>query len=795
MASAHFNTNTRLLCEISDTYGLQQLITEPTRITESSSSLIDVIFTNCINRVVCSGVLHIGISDHSLIYVYRKLSPEFAFKGHSTKTYRNFSNFNRENFRRDISRQDWSCISDDPNTLWADWKAKFLSIVNSHAPIKTKRVRSGKVPWITSDLRKGMRDRDVAKRKAIKSNNPQDWAVYKRLRNRINGEVKSTKASYYAGAFVQSNGDSRKAWQLINELTSRQKNNASVKELKLNDNSVTNSHELSNAFNDHFSTIGTKLANEVPLVTDGSSYADYIVSSDNKFIFSPISSSNVFSLLNKLSKSKATGLDNISAKLIRECADLISIPLCNIFNNSLSSGLFPDDWKCARVTPLFKQGERTDINNYRPISVISIIAKVFERIVYDQLYSFLANEEIITNQQSGFRSLHSTVTALLEATDSWALDIDRGNVNAVVFLDLKKAFDTVDHGVLLGKLSLYGIQESAYDWFKSYLNNRTQKCVVNGSLSKVCSLGCGVPQGTILGPLLFLIYINDLPNCLSFCQPRMYADDTHITYASAHLHSMQSSLNRDLSNIHKWLLSNKLTLNSTKTEFMLIGSRQKLSTLSESLELSIDNIPIKQVSTAKSLGILIDNNMAWHSHIDKLSKKIASGIGAIKRIRPFVSPEILHYIYNALVQPHFDYCSIVWGNCGKTLSERLQKLQNRAARILTSSSYDADARFLLQQLGWKDLITQRQIQVALMVFKALNDLAPDHLSSMFTERSTSGYVLRDSTNKLNVPLPKTNYLKRSFSYRGATVWNSLPCNLRQEKSLNRFKQLLNFHFS
>ena len=313
--------------------------------------------------------------------------------------------------------------------------------------------------------------------------------------------------------------------------------------LKLNENSVTNSHELSNAFNDHFSTIGTKLANEVPLVTDGSSYADYIVSSDNKFIFSPISSSNVFSLLNKLSRSKATGLDNISAKLIRECADLISIPLCNIFNNSLSSGLSPDDWKCARVTPLFKQGERTDVNNYRPISVISIIAKVFERIVYDQLYSFLANEEIITNEQSGFRSLHWT--------DSWALDIDCGNVNAVVFLDLKKAFDSVDHGVLVGKLSLYEIQESAYDWFKSYLNNRTQKCVVNGSLSKVCSLGCGVPQGTILGPLLFLIYINDLPKCLSFCQPRMYADDTHITYASAHLHSMQSSLNRDLSNIHK----------------------------------------------------------------------------------------------------------------------------------------------------------------------------------------------------------------------------------------------------
>ena len=200
-------------------------------------------------------------------------------------------------------------------------------------------------------------------------------------------------------------------------------------------------------------------------------------------------------------------------------------------------------------------------------------------------------------------------------------------------------------------------------------------------LSKVCSLGCGVPQGTILGPLLFLIYINDFPNCLSSCQPRMYAEDTLITYARADLHSKQSSLNRDLSNIHKWLLCNKLTLNSTKTEFMLIGSRQTLSTLSESLELSIDNIPIKQVSTIINENPKWISNMAWHSHIDKLSKKIASNSGAIKQIRPFVSPELLHYIYNALVQTHFDYCGIVWGKYGKMLSEKLQKLQNSAARI------------------------------------------------------------------------------------------------------------------
>ena len=225
------------------------------------------------------------------------------------------------------------------------------------------------------------------------------------------------------------------------------------------------------------------------------------------------------------------GLDKISARFFRECADLICVPTSDIFNQSINQGTFPDDWKYARVTPRYKQDDRGDVNNYRPTSVIPVVVKVFERIVYEQLFAYLEEHDILGQNQSGFRANHSTVTALLEATDSWAYNIDNGKINGVIFLDLKIAFDTVDHQILLSKLNYYGIHGKSFKWFQWYLENRTQKCSGIGSLSNSCSLTCGVPQRTILDPLLFLLYINDLPNCLSNCKPRMYADDTHLTYA------------------------------------------------------------------------------------------------------------------------------------------------------------------------------------------------------------------------------------------------------------------------
>ena len=429
------------------------------------------------------------------------------------------------------------------------------------------------------------------------------------------------------------------------------------------------------------------------------------------------------------------------------------------------------------------------MNNYRSISIIPVAAKVFERIICDQAYAFLTNNNILSNRQSGFRCLHSTVTALLEATNDWAYNIDRGNVDSVVFLDLKKAFDTVNHSILLSKLNAYGFGCSTNNWFASYLHNRSQKCFVNNHSSDYCTLLCGIPQGTILGPLLFLIYINDLPNCLEHSKPRMYADNTHLTFASNNVEDMNLYLNQDLAKVNEWLVANKLTLNQSKTEFMLIGSRQRLSTFISAPSLAIEGVPIKQVPLTKSLGVHIDEHLTWSEHIHKLTKKIASGIGALKRVRPFVPATTLRYIYNSLIQPHFDNCSVVWSNFNKTLADKLQKLQNRAARVLTFSSYDTSADPLIRQLGWNKLDNQRKFHKAVMVHKSLHGLAPDYLCSMFTDRSSiNSYSLRDTEGKLAIPKPRTDYLKNSFSYSGAVFWNSLPMDLRQANTLPKFRR-------
>lgn len=502
--------------------------------------------------------------------------------------------------------------------------------------------------------------------------------------------------------------------------------------------------------------------------------------------------SQVKKLLQKVNVSKATGLDNISNRILKIAAPVIYQQLTDIFNLSIKLNVFPTDWKKAKVLPVFKSGERDDPGNYRPISVLPTIVRLFERLIYNQFYSYLVNQKLLNPRQSGFRTLHSTVTALLDLNNDWCFNIDRGMINGVILIDLKKAFDTVDHELVLKKLRCFGVLPESLEWFKSYLSSRTQQCYVNGVISEQKPITCGVPQGSILGPLLFLIYINDLTTCTEYGTTRMYADDTNLTYSACSVDELQRQMGKDLEKLSTWLAVNKLTLNILKTEYMLIGSRQRISTLNEVLNLSVNGVTLQQVKNAKCLGVTIDEFLTWETHLTNVIRKVSAGIGVLRRVKKIVPRDNLISIYRSIIEPYFDYCCLVWDGIGTSLAERLQKLQNRAARVITSATYLKRSKDIRSELGWQTLQERRNKLKAVMMFKTLNGMAPRYMEDIFNVHTGNlAYNLRASCKDVALPQVKTDYYRKSFAFTGAKLWNSLPNNLKEENSLEAFVKKLN----
>lgn len=784
---------TVLLQTLAETYQLTQLVSEATRVTESSKTLIDLIYANCPNRVAATGVLHLGLSDHSLIFAIRKISIP-SKTTHTVINMRSLKKFDPQLFRCDLQNIPWSdlnCIN-DPNQRWELWKTMFLSVVDKHAPFKRKRVKNKKSPWLTADLKALLIKRDRLKRIAVKSGDPVDWQNFKKDKNFCNNEIRRTKTLFYHKQIQENSGNSKEIWKVINQVASRNtKSDRNISCLKVGTQVITDPVDICDQLNKHFTEIGPKLASSLPLGRN--SYTDYVKPTTSSFSLKPIEPTTVYKLMSSMSGKKATGLDGIPCKLIKEAASVIpiSISLCDIFNLSIQTCIVPSDWKLAKVIPIHKGDVKDNSNNYRPISVLPSVAKIFEKIVYDQLFQYVTKNDLLSKCQSGFRPLHSTTTALIDATTEWLNNMDQGRLNSVVYLDLAKAFDTVDHDILIHKLSIYGICEMSLNWFRSFLSNRNQRCFVNGHLSEPETLKCGVPQGSILGPLLFLIYINDLPNCLKHSNPRMYADDTNLTTTGSSVVEISHSVNADLLNVGDWLIANKLSLNVVKTEQMFIGSDHNLKRIRDTPLIFLNDEPIKRVDTAKSLGIQIDEKLSWSEQIDAMSKKISRAIGGLRQARPFVPTETLLTMYNSLIQPLFDYCDIVWDGMSSTNADRLQRLQNRAARVITRQNYEIRSTDIRNHLGWRTLVERRKAHKATMMFKIMQGNAPTYLTDLLKLSNINNlYNLRNRDNCLVLPKPKTDFLKKSFQYTGTKLWNDLPNEVRLSDTLTSFKSSL-----
>ena len=404
----------------------------------------------------------------------------------------------------------------------------------------------------------------------------------------------------------------------------------------------------------------------------------------------------------------------------------------------------------------------------------------------------MKENRLFSPDQSGFLRLHSTLSCLLKNTDGWYSGLDLGQLVGLVFIDLKKAFDTVDHEILCKKLQVYGVQHRELSWFRSYLTCRKQFCRVNGVASDTKDIEVGVPQGSCLGPLLFLIYINDLPQAVQGSTLSMYADDTSLCHQSNDITQLNKAINNDPRHLDTWLQGNKLSLNVAKTHSMLITTKQKRNILQEknlNLELNIRESELEVVQKTKYLGVQILCSLDWKEHIKTVSAKVSRAVGFLKHAKNFLPRDSLKTLYTGIVEPHFRYCCSVWGCCGSTEINKLQKLQNRAARIVTNSSFDSPSRPLIEELGWKTIEQLISNESETVVFKLLNELAPQYLCGLFAKNSEcSTRTLRNTGTDVWLPKKNSANGQKCFSFRGAKLWNSLSAELKQASSLNNFKK-------
>ena len=495
----------------------------------------------------------------------------------------------------------------------------------------------------------------------------------------------------------------------------------------------------------------------------------------------------------KLNSNKATGLDLIPSRFLKDGAMFITTPLTYIVNLSISSSQIPDDLKTARITPIYKKNSKMEAGNYRPVSILSIISKIFEKVVYEQLDHYLSENKLLYEFQSGFRSSYSTDTCLIYLTDIIKQEQDKGNYTGMVLLDLQKAFDTVDHQILLTKLEALGFQKPTIEWFKSYLHGRLQPVDIGGTLSTPAIVTCGVPQGSILGPLLFLIYVNDMPSAVS-CKLLLYADDSALLVSGKDTAEIQQRLSSELESVREWLIDNKLSLHLGKTESILFGSKHRLKN-HDTIDVTCAGNTITSKTCVKYIGLDLDQSLSGDFIADKVISKSNAKLKFLYRQARNVNLETKKLLISALIQCHFDYASASWySGLTKNNRRRLQITQNKIIRFLLNAhprTHIGPNEFrLVNMLPVELRVDQLKLN---HVFNILNNTAPSYLTANF-QLKTSHHSTNTRSGPLSLVIPPVkSFGIKSFFYTASKLWNSLPGQIQTSTSKSIFKKAVTQH--
>ena len=747
------------------------LIKRPTRITENTATLIDNIFTNTYDSKskALSGIYPTTISDHYLIWHISQIQespkpPTYMLK-------RKFNEEAKNIFLQKLQEIKWDNILSNSDTQ--DAFSKFHDIYRnafetSFPIIKVNFQYNNRKPWLLKSLQNSIKQKNKLYVKSLRCPTLSNEKAYKEYKKVLTKTLIVAEKSHVQNLFESSKSNLGKSWKIIKSVLNKSHTKNIQRTFSANGKLITDKKEIAENFNDFFVNIGPTLSNKIPF-TEGN-IQDYLTRAQNRILLSPVDKAEITEVIKNL-KDSSSGWDEIDASMLKLSLNSIIAPFKHICNLSLLNGIFPKELKIARVCPIFKNGNPMHFVQYRPVSVLPVMSKVLEKIMYNRVYTFLQDLELLYEFQFGFRPKHSTELALMLSVDKIISALDRNNFVLGIFLDFSKAFDTIDHAILLQKLDNYGIRGIANEWFRSYLTDRYQYVCYDGTNSTYRKIVCGVPQGSILGPLLFLIYINDLASICNEILPVMYADDSNLFAEGSDMEVLQNTMNREMVKVSRWLKLNRLSLNIDKTHFMIFKRRRQH--IGFVPKIHIDSHPIHQVSNTKFLGVYIDEHLTWQTHINYIAGKVSRGTGILKKAKKYLNKSTLHLLYYTFIYPYLGYCNIIWGNTYSTYLTKLLVLQKKIVRLIanikfrdniSTSTYFKELRILKCREIYK-------YQVGQFIYKHKQNVFPSLFNYLF-HTSTHEYFTRIShryvAHRYSIELTR-----RSLRHEGIHFWNTI----------------------
>ena len=793
--------------EFCETYNLSNMITDPTCFKSMNNpSCIDVMLTNRSSCFENSTVIETGLSDcHKMtITVMKKY---FKKREPITITYRDYKNFDGEKFRSDLREKIVEC---DCITIEI-----FINILNElldkHAPRKQKIIRGNSAPFMNETLSKAFMTRARLRNKYNRTRTEADRITYTKFKNFCTNLLAKEKKKYYGNLDITIFDDNKKFWQRVKPLFSDKtilKHNIRLKE---NGKMVSDKKEIAEILNNYFmeSVEYLEVERYLPtVVIDTSDRNDNRIDDillkfkdhpsilqinknvvfENRFEFKDVTEDEMFNKIIKIDPSKACMKNDIPPKIILGVTDIISDPLTKMFNNAKKSEKYPKSFKRADVTALPKTRDKQNKKKYRPVSLTPIFSKLFEKHMYDQMSEYSAS--FISPYIFGYRKGHSTEQCVMVMIEMWKKALDEHKVAGAVLTDLSKAFDCLPHDLLVAKLYAYGFEKSACNFILDYLKDRTQRTKVDGEYSSYREVNYGVPQGSILGPLLFNLFMNDIFYFIKESQLANYADDTTAYLSKLGIFPFLHTLKTETEIVLHWFKINEMKSNSEKCHLIVAENNHRPSYISNSyIYLDKEKELLESETCVKLLGLWIDNKMVFEEHIRKLLSKGNQKLHALMRVAKYMTTEKLRVIMKSFIESQFKYCPLVWMFYSKKMHNRINKLHERALRVV----YKNDDNLTFEELLVKDnsfSVHDRNLQkLAELMYKVKNGLCPLPLRNIFSYQDNT-IKIRNKENGEKWIIPKVRTENKGIEtlrYRGPFIWNLLPDDIKSAETLEIFR--------